>query len=224
MGYFSSFGRLVSRLIWKARRFPDTCCRPALARGDNKPYSHASAYAAIPETTVIVVANCGSERLERFASRFGITNTYRDYREMIERERPDIVSVTAPSWARAEPIVFAAEHGVRGTYAERDCVPRLEEADQIVAACRANGVAFNWGAMRRHEVRQAGIRRSGESPTICTIRDLIRELEPGERTADNIDITMRSVEAPFGLAHSRLQGGARVQLPVADRRLSIPGG
>jgi hypothetical protein len=37
-------------------------------------------------------------------------------------------------------------------------------------------------------------------------------------------VTMQSVEAQFGIAHSHLQGGARVALPVADRSLYIPGG
>ena len=68
------------------------------------------------------------------------------------------------------------------------------------------------------------IKPTGESPTVCTIRNIIRELETGERTAGNVDVTMQSVEAQFGIAHSHLQGGARVALPVADRSLYIPGG
>jgi scyllo-inositol 2-dehydrogenase (NAD+) len=336
-----------------------------------RPYGHFSAYQAIEQTTVVAVANRGAERLERFARRFGVADTYLDYREMIAEERPDIVSVTTPSWARAEPIIFAAEHGVRGIYAEKGLCASLEEADRIVAACKAHRVAFNWGAMRRHDdgfrqlraavargdigeprlatmysytdlikhhphtldlvsmllgdpppiwvegrlvepgdpldagparplptfdaerrrfvpppgkeiadpmvgffrvryesgvegyfvplagrfdvdvhgtegralgwdngedfrirrvskggkqVEETIIRRAGESPTVCTIRDLIREIETGERTAGNIDVTMQSVEAQFGLAYSHLQGGARVGLPVADRGLYIPGG
>ena len=335
-----------------------------------KPYGHFSAYAAIPETQVVAVANRGAARLERFARRFGVTNTYLDYREMIENERPDIVSVTTPSFARAEPIIFCAEHGVRGIYAEKGLCASLVEADRIAAACREHRVAFNWGAMRRHddgykrlraaiahgdigtpryatmwfytdlikhhphtldlvgmlfgdpkplwvegkliepgdpldpaprrilptydaagqrflpppgseiadpmvgffrvgyeggaeasfiptgrfevdvvgtegrayawengeafhvrrvsrggkEAQDTIIRRGGESPTICTIRDIIRGLETGERTAGNIDVTMQSVEAQFGIAYSHLQGGSRVTLPVADRRLYIPGG
>lgn len=336
-----------------------------------KPYGHFPAYAAIAETEVIAVANRGAERLQRFANRFGITNTYLDYREMIEKEKPDIVSITTPSFARAAPIIFAAEHGVKGIYAEKGLCASLAEADQIVAACQANHVAFNWGAMRRHhdgykKVREAiargdigeprfatmyfytdlikhhphtldlvamllgdpqplwvegqlieqgdpadpaprrphpvydaaghrylpspgfeiadpmvgfyrvgyaggaeglfvprrgsfdidvlgsegrasvcesggdfRIRRvngktqtidetlyrpTGESPTICTIRDILHELETGERTKGNLDITMQSVEVQFGLAHSHLQGGSRVMLPVADRTLYIPGG
>jgi hypothetical protein len=74
------------------------------------------------------------------------------------------------------------------------------------------------------EVEETIIRRQGPSPTVCAIRDLLRELETGERTAGNIDVTMQSVEVQFGLAHSHLQGGARVTLPVADRGLYIPGG
>lgn len=337
----------------------------------SKPYSHFCAYGAIAETQVIAVANRGAERLQRFATRFGVTNTYLDYRAMIEQERPDIVSITTPSFARAEPIIFAAEHGVRGIYAEKGLCASLAEADRIVAACNANQVAFNWGALRRHhdgyKKLQAAIARgdigeprfatmyfytdlikhhphtldlvamllgdpqplwvegrlieegdpfdptprrahphydpvghrylpspgyeiadpmvgffrvgyeggmeglfiprrgsfdidvhgsegraiawengadfrirrtnaktqtseetifrpTGESPTICTIRDILRELETGEKTKGNLAVTMPSVEAQFGLAHSHLQGGARVTLPVADRSLYIPGG
>ena len=333
----------------------------------SRPYGHFSAYAAIDEVEVVAVANRGAERLQRFSQRFGSTNTYLDYRAMIEKEKPDIVSVTTPSFARAEPIIFAAEHGVRGIYSEKGLCASLAEADRIRSALKANGVAFNWGAMRRHhdgfkrlraaiergdigdplfatmyvrtdlikhhphtldlvammlgdpvpewvegrmeepddpdgpptrqyprydaaghryepppgdeiadpmvgfyrvgyrggaeghfvprrgfdldvygtdghahawdngelifmhrskddQTEQTFIRPRGESPTICTVRNIIRELETGEPTSGRIDITMQAVEVQFGVAHSHLQGGARVALPVADRSLYIPGG
>jgi hypothetical protein len=59
---------------------------------------------------------------------------------------------------------------------------------------------------------------------VCTIRSLIREIETGERTAGNIDVTMQSVEVQFALAHSHLEGAARVGIPVTDRSLYVPGG
>ena len=106
-----------------------------------KPYSHFVSYGVIEQTEVVAVANRGTERLKRFTDRFGVTNTYLDYREMIEKEKPDIVSVTTPSFARAEPIIFAAEHGVRGIYAEKGLCASLEEADRITQAIKDNGVA-----------------------------------------------------------------------------------
>ena len=102
----------------------------------SRPYGHFSAYAAIDEVEVVAVANRGAERLERFVKRFGVTNTYLDYRTMIEREKPDIVSVTTPSFARAEPIIFAAEHGVRGIYAEKGSAHRLPRPIVSDPPCR----------------------------------------------------------------------------------------
>ena len=346
-----------------------------------KPYGHFSSYQAIDETEVVAVANRGTERLERFSKRFDFHNGYLDYREMIEKERPDIVSITTPSVRRAEPIVFAAEHGVKGIYAEKGLCASLAEADRIRSAVKSNGVAFNWGASRRQHsawiqlaeaiargdigepmfavmytftdiikhhphtldtvsmllgdptpewvegslvqkgdrleggaakerprafpdydeashrfvappgeeiadpmvgfyrvgyetgaegmfvpitgrweldvhgtegrawgweqqgvwrvrrgvrkatraqrytpVEETEIQPVGESPTVSTIRDIIKEIETGERTRGNIDVTMQSVEAEFGIAYSHLQGGARVTLPVEDRTLYIPGG
>ena len=338
----------------------------------SSPYGHFSAYQYIQQTEVIAVANRSSDRLQRFAKRFGISNTYLDYQQMIEKEKPDIVSITTPSFARAEPIIFAAEHGVKGIYAEKGLCASLEEADRISMACRQNNIAFNWGAMRRHhngfirlreaiqngeigqphyaimyaqtdlikhhphtldlvsmllgdpqpvwvegrltesrgtrsapdydvkqhaflppegeeiadpmvdlfrvgythhndkqkvrtegiflpvagrfdidvhgtegtamawdnggifrirrgrskttEIEEKVIKPAGESPTVCTIRDIINEIETGKRTSGNIDVTMQSVEVQFGLAHSHLQGGERRTLPVVDRQLYIPGG
>ena len=60
----------------------------------SSPYGHFSSYASIDETEVVAAANRGEERLQRFSKRFGVSNTYLDYREMIEKEQPDIVSVT----------------------------------------------------------------------------------------------------------------------------------
>ena len=351
-----------------------------------KPYSHFASYGAIEETEVVAVANRGPERMKAFSDRWDFHNTYLDYRKMIEVEKPDIVSVTVPTFARAEPIIFAAEHGVKGIYAEKGLCSSLAEADRIRDACNGNGVAFNWGASRRqhsgyvqlaeaiangaigtpthvvmmtytdlikhhphtldtvsmmlgdpkpvwvegrlvekgspldaavsrmgprhgpglserlplpnpeydpeghrfvppegqeiadpmvdfyrvgYENGAEGVyipsrsgwnievhgtdgfavswdngatnfvrrgkwdeslvdvqtfRPTGESPTVATIRDIINEIETGERTKGNIDTTMQIVEAEFGIAHSHLQGGARVALPVADRSLLIPGG
>ena len=96
------------------------------------------------------------------------------------------------------------------------------------------GHAYAWGngdvfCVRRgtrgsSEVEEKIIKPTGESPTVCTIRNIIREMETGERTDGNVDVTMQAVEVQFGIAHSHLQGGTRVSLPVADRSLYIPGG
>ncbi|MEZ4626085.1 MAG: Gfo/Idh/MocA family oxidoreductase [Thermomicrobiales bacterium] len=124
----------------------------------SKPYGHFPAYAYIDDTEVVAVANRGEERLERFSKRFGITNTYLDYREMILKEQPDIVSITTPSLQRANPIIFCAENGVKAIYAEKGLSASLAEADAIAEAVRRNKVAFNG------EHRGATTTPTGNSP------------------------------------------------------------
>lgn len=115
-----------------------------------KPHSHFASYAAVEETEVVAVAGRNEGRLALFTQRYGMTNTYTDYREMIRRERPDIVSVTTQTIFKAEVIAFAAEHGVRGIFAEKALCSSLEEADRIRDVLTRSGAAFTFGAERRH--------------------------------------------------------------------------
>ena len=114
-----------------------------------KPHGHFAAYQSVPDTQVVAVAQRSPERADLFKKRWGITNIYADYREMIEKEKPDIVSVTTQAVYKADIIVFAAEHGVKGIFAEKALCCSLEEADRIRDALTRNDVAFNYGAERR---------------------------------------------------------------------------
>ena len=68
---------------------------------------------------------------------------------MLERERPDIVSVATPPEQRAAIVIHACEHGVRAIYTEKPMAASLEQADATAAAVERHGVAFNMGINRR---------------------------------------------------------------------------
>ena len=114
------------------------------------PYCHAGAYAAIPNITLVAAADMDPIKLEMLSRRWSVPNRYTDYREMIEREKPDIVSVTTPATSHAEVAVFAAEMGAKGIYCEKAMCCSMIEADAIVGACERNGVKFNLGTTRRY--------------------------------------------------------------------------
>ena len=107
-------------------------------------------------------------------------------------------------------------------------IPGLFDIEVYGTAGRAyawdNGETICLRRRKEGSIDEQLIRPQGDSPTVSTIRSIIRQLETGERTTGNIDITMQSVEVQFGIAHSHLQQGARIELPVADRSLYIPGG
>ena len=81
--------------------------------------------------------------MDRAGERHGVApaRRYRDYREMLERERPDIVSVATQPEQRAAIVIWACEHGARATYAEEPMAASMEQADAMVAAVERHGVA-----------------------------------------------------------------------------------
>jgi UDP-N-acetyl-2-amino-2-deoxyglucuronate dehydrogenase len=114
------------------------------------PYGHANGYAALSEVELVAAADTVPDKLESWCHRFAVPGRYTDYREMLAAEALDVVSVTTPAHARAQPLLHAAEAGVRGIYAEKALCVSATELDAIVATCKAHGTHLVYGAMRRY--------------------------------------------------------------------------
>ena len=121
------------------------------AAGHVPPYSHAASYEACDRTDLVAGADLRPEILEQFGERYDVTkeHLYTDYREMIDKEQPDIVSVATMPAARKDIVVYAADHGAKALYAEKPMAASMADADAMVEAVERNNVVFNLGAMRR---------------------------------------------------------------------------
>jgi predicted dehydrogenase len=130
------------------------------------PHSHAGAYAAVPSTEVVAVCDLLPERVEQFRQSWGATfpdaRGYADYREMLARERIDLLSVVTPDDRHAQIVVDAVEAGVRAIFCEKPIATTLADADRIIAACAARGVPLLIDHTRRWR------------PEYVAARDLLR--------------------------------------------------
>ena len=99
---------------------------------------------------MVAVCDLIEEKCKEFCRRWDVPRYYLDYREMIEKQRPDVVSIATAAGLHAEMAVFAMEHGARGVYCEKAMCCSLAEADAIVDCVRRHGVKFMLGAQRRH--------------------------------------------------------------------------
>ena len=115
------------------------------------PYSHAAGYEACDRTDLVAGVDLRPDVLEMFGKRYGVgsDHLYTDYKELIAKEQPDILSVATQPEQRAEIAIYAAEHGVKALYCEKALCASLPEADAMVEACERNGVALNMGTNRR---------------------------------------------------------------------------
>jgi len=114
------------------------------------PYSHAAGYVACERTELIAVSDPIAEKVAQIQARYSVPAGYTDYRELIEQEHPDIISVATRPGPHAEIVEFAADHGVRGIYCEKPLCSSMREADAMRAACERHGVKFNYGTQRRY--------------------------------------------------------------------------
>ena len=114
------------------------------------PYSHAAGYVAVENTELIAVSDVAQEKVEAIQKRYSVPHGYTDYREMIEKEQPDIVSIATRPGTHAEMTIFAAERNVKGIYCEKPLCCSMKEADAMVEACEKHNVKFNYGTYRRY--------------------------------------------------------------------------
>ena len=116
------------------------------------PHSHAASYQAAKEVTLVAGADPHPEQRKAFIQRWGLDRNcvYGDYREMLERERPEIVSIctTAKPRPRILLAVVKANAGVKAIWAEKPIAISLKDADRMVDACRRAGILLAFGASR----------------------------------------------------------------------------
>ena len=137
------------------------------------PYGHAPGYAAVAETEVVAAADIDAAKRDAWCERFGVPGRYDDYREMIDGESLDIVSLTTHANVRAAPLIYAAEAGVRGIYSEKALCVSAAELDAIVAACEAHGTHLVYGAMRRYWAGFQAARDLLDSGTLGTVGSVL---------------------------------------------------
>ena len=118
---------------------------------DNLPFSHAAGYAAVENVDLVAVSDSITEKVETIQKRYNVPEGYTNYREMIEREQPDIVSVATRPGSHAEITIFAAKNGVKGIYCEKSLCCSMAEADAMVEACTNHNIKFNYGTNRRYQ-------------------------------------------------------------------------
>ncbi len=156
-----------------ARRPPEPTDLPLYGA---MPASHAASYHRYPQTEVTGVCDVRQEALDEFRENWADVwpqvSYYTDYREMFEKERPDLVSVVTSDHLHADITAAAAESSARGILCEKPIATTLADADRMIAAAEANDVVLSIEHTRRwnaehHKVRE--LIRSGEIGPLRTV-------------------------------------------------------
>lgn len=117
---------------------------------------------------VVAVADPDPAGRAKASERIRAARDYADYREMLRREKPDLVTI-GPRWLdqRVEMLQAACEAGAH-IYMEKPFARDLEDADRICAA------------VRRHNVKVQIAHQMRGSPFVRQVEQLVRAGEIGQ--------------------------------------------
>jgi predicted dehydrogenase len=119
------------------------------------PGAIASVCQASARARLVAVCDLKPDLLEAFARRWPGPALYQDWREMVERERPDVVAiVTSYGSIHGDLAAAVAETGlVRAIYCEKPIASSMAQADRIAAACARHTVAYSCAHVFRWNAR-----------------------------------------------------------------------
>ena len=135
-----------------------------------KPCCHADAYEFHPRTELVAGSTRAPEGQALFRKKRAGKPVYSDYREMLEKEKPDIVSIATPATSHAEITIEAAKSGVKGIYCEKAMAASLAECDRMIEICDQTDIVLIINYQRRWDNRYIELKRFVEAGNIGNLQ------------------------------------------------------
>jgi predicted dehydrogenase len=149
---------------------------------------------AVDNVDMVAVADDDAKTRAEAARRLGAKNAYADYRQMLEKERPQIVSVAHGYLGAQRDAVVACAHAGAHMFLEKPMCRSLAEADEMVQACEKNHVKLAIAHQTRY------------SPRVQRIREMIA----GGRLGDLLELRGRGKEDTRGGGQDLLVLGTHI--------------
>jgi len=109
--------------------------------------NHARVYSEIPGLDLVGLADANQQAAEGVARRHG-TQAYADYRTMLERERPDAVTIAVPTCDHIKVALDVIAHGAH-LLVEKPIAFSVAEGNEMIAAAERAGVKMMIGHIER---------------------------------------------------------------------------
>lgn len=139
--------------------------------------NHVRVYSELPRVTLAGVADRDTIICDQIARRYGVKG-YKDYKEMLNAERPDAVSIAVPTHAHFEVASTAIRAGA-SVLVEKPITATVEEGQQLIRLAAAANVILGVGHVERFNPVIAAIKQALTNDAIGrTLQIVIRRIGP----------------------------------------------
>jgi len=105
---------------------------------------HAQALRQAPDAEIVAASSPNAEHVWVFARTFGIPHAFIDYKDMLEGDLVDAVTVACPNDLHCEVTLAAAAAG-KHVLVDKPLALSLSDCDRMIQACRDKGVILMYG-------------------------------------------------------------------------------
>jgi predicted dehydrogenase len=124
-------------------------------------HGHARAYLDDPRTDLVACADIFEDAANGFAAEFGIPTTYTSYQEMLETEKPDVVSICTHHQLHAPMTIDTATIAApKAILCEKPIALDLGSANEMIATCDRQGTLLVVGHQRYFDRQSASVRKA----------------------------------------------------------------
>jgi predicted dehydrogenase len=120
--------------------------------------THLQAYLQNSRIDLVAGSSRDEGRRRRFSARTK-ARVYADWRDLLQTEKPEIVSVASYSPSHAEMTIESARAGARVVWCEKPIATCLHDADRMLEACRASGTLLVINHNRRFQPQFRALRQ-----------------------------------------------------------------
>ena len=138
-----------------------------------KPCTHAGAYNQHSDTDIVAACDIDRKRLKAFGKRWNVKTIYEDYRNMLEKENLDIVSIATWTHLHCQIVLDAAQSDVKGIYCEKPIALNLDEANLMLESCKRYNTKLVINHERRWDPYYIMIKELIEQGTIGELRTIV---------------------------------------------------
>jgi len=124
--------------------------------------AHMRYYAKMEDVELVALADVSKASMARRAEEYKVSNCFTDYRQMLEKIRPDAVSICTPNGLHAPTTIDALRAGAH-VLVEKPMAMNAREAQAMISAAKKHRRKLVIGFQHRFEPKTQFIRRAVEA-------------------------------------------------------------
>ena len=95
------------------------------------PLSHCKAISSHQDASLIALCDNSSDALSKASEKFNVSKTYKSYKQLIDDNEIDLLSIATRTNIRSEIIQYAFKKGIKAFHAEKPLCNSLKQLNEL---------------------------------------------------------------------------------------------